>query len=286
MRVGLICPIEPGRHTARQLTRDAQDAEAAGLDLLWLAGPPGTDPLVAAAFLAAGTTAVRLAACAPVGCHPVHLAEQAAVADQIANGRVILVLHEDAEDPARLIETAEVVRHAAAGRPFRHRGLHWTIPAPAADGAQALLSVTPSPAQLELPIWLAGRAAPAAARVLGLSHVSEAACEAAAARAAWSATAAALGAPAIHLRRAALRSVTCDGDGDFDDVELAANLAAERESWGLDVVLLQLPAGQTALARSRAIGRIGARVRPRLQMASLPAQLASAWASAPLPARA
>ena len=133
MRIGLVVPVAVGAGLKDGPARDASDAEDVGLDLVWLEdelrpGASSSDPLVAAAFLASRTTTLRLAARVRVGQHPLHIAEQAAVADNVSNGRLVLALGHDGPDAALLSETAQVVQAATAPRPFRHQGKIWTIP--------------------------------------------------------------------------------------------------------------------------------------------------------------
>jgi alkanesulfonate monooxygenase SsuD/methylene tetrahydromethanopterin reductase-like flavin-dependent oxidoreductase (luciferase family) len=283
MRIGLVLPVTLGAGLHGGPARDASDAEAAGLDLVWLEDEPqpgaaSSDTLVAAAFLASSTSTLRLAARVRAGQHPLHIAEQAAVADNVSNGRLLLALGHDGPDAALLSETAQVVLAATAPRPFRHQGKLWTIPGGLeGNTSERRISVTPQPAQLQLPVWLTDGCAQAVARELGLSRVLGSTDTVQIARDAWSEIEHVWGRSALSLRRPAIRDLDCTPTGEFDDAELTERLAEEAESWGLDVALLRLPAGLDAPGRTRAIGRLASFVRPRLQMDRVPAIVEEHW---------
>ena len=121
--------------------------------------------LTLAAAIAARTTTmrIRIAAVLPSLYHPLRLAEEAAVVDNISNGRLDLVVtngyvpsefamfDEDiANRVKRVTETVKVLRQAFTGEPFEFRG--------------KTVQVTPKPVQQPgVPIWL-GAASEGAAR--------------------------------------------------------------------------------------------------------------------------
>jgi alkanesulfonate monooxygenase SsuD/methylene tetrahydromethanopterin reductase-like flavin-dependent oxidoreductase (luciferase family) len=285
MRLGLV--LEPGPDEVRghSLVRQAAAADELGLDLVWLAaGGAGGAPLAAAASLARATHAVRIAAAVPVGVHPLRIAEDAAVADNLVAGRLVLVLESSIDDGALVADTADVLLSAFCARPFSYSGSRWTIPAgrPENERTEQRVRVTPPPAQLELPIWLSGHGSAAAAtnavaRERGLTHVSSVQDSAESAAEAWAATEAHLGRAMGRLRRPALRRLDTSQAGDFDPDELVARLRAERDAWGLDVVVLLLPAELGARARVSAQQRLARLVRPRVQMDELPQGLEEHW---------
>lgn len=283
MRVGLVVPVGPGHDGTGEPTRAAADAEEAGLDLLWLeseptpASAPAT-ALTVGTYLAVQTSTLRLAVVAPVGSHPILIAEQTAVADNVSGGRLLLVLGQHEAGAACLEETAELVLTALASRPFRFGGRQWNVPGLiAGNKVQERIAVTPKPAQIELPIWLVGEAAPRVGRALGLSHVTIAAEGPDAAAAAWSETDRVLLRAATRLRRPAIREVRCTADGDFDDVVLVHDLKREADLWGLDVALLRLAGSLSQSARRRAIRRIASLVRPYLEMDQIPTHVQEYW---------
>lgn len=166
----------PLYHQAVEL---AVAAEASGFDTFWVSEHHGLadgylpSPLTLLAAVAARTTSIELAsglATAPLY-HPVRLAEDAAVVDQLSGGRLLLGLglgysqHEydtfgvdEAGRGARLADLVRFLRQAWTGRE-----LDW-------DGAclQARsVRVTPRPARAGgVPVWLGGYA-PAAVRRAG-----------------------------------------------------------------------------------------------------------------------
>jgi len=91
--------------------------------------------------------------------HPVHVAEDAAIIDQMTGGRMILSLGVGyqqvdfdafgipiAERAGRAEEGIEIIRKAWAPGRFSHEGKFYKL---------ANVSVTPKPAQKNMPIWLA-----------------------------------------------------------------------------------------------------------------------------------
>ncbi len=289
MRLGVVLATAPGAPCLSALQAQARAAEAAGLDLVWVGERASSSPLAAAAALAAVTRSITIAAAVPVGPHPLRIAEDAAVADNLTGGRLVLVLVDDDGasedgDTTLLGETAEVVLAASAGRPFAHAGPRWRIPAHRPGNAvrETRVTVTPTPAQLELPIWLAGRIArvSAAGRRLGVTHACAGADGSQDAARAWALTEQQLGAAATKLRRVAVRPFAISTDGAIEPDELVAALRAERDAWGLDIAVLEPAAECEPLevhARTRAVERIARLIKPRLMLDSLPEGLEEHW---------
>jgi Luciferase-like monooxygenase len=281
MRLGLALSPSPGSEHARSLLAQARTCEEAGIELVWLPGADGSASLHRAALTAGATASLRVAAEVVVGGHPLRIAEEATVADNCSNGRLILVLTQPPTDDAggRLAETADVVTAAAAGIPFRHSGDRWTIPAGLAAnaGREPHVTVMPPSPQLEPPLWLAGPAAPTVAGERGLSHVTGEDQGPADAAAAWSATASKLGRAAARLRRPALRRLRTSTAGGFDAGRLVEELLAERGSWGLDTAIVVLGAGLDDAARCAAVKRLAERVAPRTALHALPPGLERHW---------
>jgi luciferase-like monooxygenase len=279
MRLGVLLRLGAVAGAGDELVADAASAEESGLDLAALGGAgEHADIVAAAAFLAGPTSTLRLLAIVPVGGHPVHLAEQSSVADNALGGRLGLALRHSGAAASLLIDTARAVLAATAPRPFRHRGPHWTIPgAGHGSGAEERLSVTPPPAQLELPIWVAGPHASRAGAELGLSYLSEVADAAQDAAGAWAAIEQAVPGAALRMRRPALRALPCDSRGHFDHEAVIRALAQEASDWGMDIAVMCLPPGLDAAGRRRAIRRLASFVRPALQMDRIPAHVWEYW---------
>lgn len=154
-------------------------AEDHGFDSAWVAERHFAEdgycpaPAVAAAAIAARTTAIRIGILGILGLvHPLYVAEDAAVVDNASNGRVVFGAMNATpaemagygvtpdEYDARFAESVEVLLKAWAPNPFRHAGRFWRIPANLPEHGEAAaaqkLTSSPKPAQLELPMWLAG----------------------------------------------------------------------------------------------------------------------------------
>jgi alkanesulfonate monooxygenase SsuD/methylene tetrahydromethanopterin reductase-like flavin-dependent oxidoreductase (luciferase family) len=153
-------------------------AEVAGFDSVWIAERQFVQdgycpqPFVAAANLAAKTESIHIGVLPIAGLtHPLYLAEDAAVLDNLSNGRAIVVpinavSHElkaygiePDSYPDRYRETIEVLLKAWTPTPFKFEGKYWTIPA-MLEGHSPIESGTvvaqPQPAQFELPLWIGG----------------------------------------------------------------------------------------------------------------------------------
>jgi alkanesulfonate monooxygenase SsuD/methylene tetrahydromethanopterin reductase-like flavin-dependent oxidoreductase (luciferase family) len=235
------------------LVDGARVAHGAGLDGLWLEESASLSaPLVAAAALAAEPD-LRLVCALRVGAgHPLHVAEGAAVADRATGGRITLALAPDVGAEGRLAEALGVVRAALAARPFRHEGPTWRVPAGLPENERAherMARLTPAPAQLELGVWGWGAQAAPAAVAAAIGHVAEAGEELAA-----------QAGPALRGR------VLGAGDLRLD------RLRAERAR-GLELLAVRCPPGE----RERVADDLARRVRPRLELASLPEGLEESW---------
>lgn len=178
--VGLYTGQRPAGAADRSLADAlvlARAAEEAGFDAFWVSEHHGWEdgylpaPLTLLAALAAVTERITLATgvvLAPLH-HPLALAEQAAVVDQVAGGRLLLGLGAGylrsefarvGADPGRrgaaVEETVAILRQAWTGERFSHHGTVWQL-----DDVR----VTPRPhAGRQIPIWLGGYAPAAVAR--------------------------------------------------------------------------------------------------------------------------
>jgi alkanesulfonate monooxygenase SsuD/methylene tetrahydromethanopterin reductase-like flavin-dependent oxidoreductase (luciferase family) len=168
MRFGLVLRGIDEEQPLPGLVAQAQAAEAAGFDLIWVdedrsseaippAGGapvsdlPGRDPtgssgaaadgatgsggtglpdaLAVACALAPHTTTMSVGACCRAGVvHPAYLAEQSAVADLVLGGRLILGLRPAPGTEALLGEVVDLLGAAHASVPFQFEGAQWTMP--------------------------------------------------------------------------------------------------------------------------------------------------------------
>jgi alkanesulfonate monooxygenase SsuD/methylene tetrahydromethanopterin reductase-like flavin-dependent oxidoreductase (luciferase family) len=278
MRLGLAIGV--GSPTTSDPVAAAALAEEAGLDLVLLEGNPASpaDALTTAAFLSGTTNAVRVVALVHVGGHPLHIAEQAAVADNALQGRLSLALCADGGDPSLLAESTEVVLAASAPRPFRFEGRHWTIPGGVEGNVtERRISVTPKPAQPELPVWVSGPQAGDVAAELGVSYLARPVDGPSQAASTWHAVEQSLRRAVVRMRRPAVRELDCTSSGSFDHSAVVEALVAEQALWGLDVAILRLPRALGARERRRAVQRVARFVRPPLQMDRIPAHVQEYW---------
>ena len=164
-----------------EMLEQGELAEEQGFDSVWIAErhftPEGAcpSPETAAAALAVRTEAVRIGLITSITLtNPLYVAEDVAVVDCIANGRVIVVPEpgrrraevsgynagtDDAQ--ARYAEALEVILKSWAPTAFAHDGRNWRLPGrdfrgnPFAEGVTEI-NVTPKPAQLNVPVWIPG----------------------------------------------------------------------------------------------------------------------------------
>ena len=147
--------MDPGRdHQIIQETlREGQLCDELGMDMLWLAEHhfdgicAYVDPVSFAAALAASTRRIRIGfAVAQMSLHhPIRMAEQMSLIDNISKGRLIVGLGRGTAyniydyqgygiDPAeayeRLVEAEEIMIKAWTTENYSHQGKHWNIRLP------------------------------------------------------------------------------------------------------------------------------------------------------------
>lgn len=173
MKFGLLLDPQTGPPQGmwQRLLRQAQAAGDWGFDSVWIeeeALAPGGQAaaIQAAAALAASVPALRIGVILPLGLsHPLYAAEDIAVLDLISSGRTMVVAYlpaaaglPSATLRERFAEALEVCLGAWAPGPFRFEGRHFRVPAnlPENGHAAALreISVTPKPAQPQIPLWV------------------------------------------------------------------------------------------------------------------------------------
>lgn len=169
MRLGLALPENREAEVARL-------AEAHGLfGVLAGSGNPMT-AIIAAVYASTATEFVRVVTRVQLGVeHPVTIAEELAILDNVNNGRTVVLVHTGALDEGAANDEVAVLREALSNRPIQHEGPTWKVPAglPANATAPKSISVTPKPAQLEIPFWLTGPAAAAVGQASGLPVLAQ-----------------------------------------------------------------------------------------------------------------
>lgn len=132
----------------------------------------------AAVYASVASSVVTIVVRVALGCeHPLTISEELAVLDNINGGRTVLLADTADLDGDAASEEIQVIREALACRPMRHMGPRFTVPAglEANPLASRYLTVTPKPAQLELPIWIMGDVAELAAERTSLAVLATAA---------------------------------------------------------------------------------------------------------------
>jgi alkanesulfonate monooxygenase SsuD/methylene tetrahydromethanopterin reductase-like flavin-dependent oxidoreductase (luciferase family) len=164
VRLGLVLP--EGRES--ELARLAEEHGLFGV----LAG--SGNPLTAvnaAVYASTATEFARVVVRLTLGLeHPILIAEELAILDNVNNGRTVVMADTGELNEEAAADDVAVLREALSGRPVQHDGPVWKVPAglPANVTAPKSISVTPKPAQLEVPFWLTGRVAQAVSARVGL----------------------------------------------------------------------------------------------------------------------
>ena len=167
MRLGLG-PIALKAATRTQLENLGDAAVAASFDALWVgeSRTEGAGGGLAAAAMLAQAVPIRVGAAVDAGLyHPLHLAEDIAIADLTSQGRIEVLLRLDTEASARygtpaqrgrFEEHVQVLAAALSGAHIQWSGEHLRVPAriDANQPAPERLALNPRPAQPVVPVWL------------------------------------------------------------------------------------------------------------------------------------
>lgn len=159
MRLGLG-PVDLGSVSRRDLRALAEAGAASSFDSVWVAesrSKSGAGGALAAAAMVARWVPVRVGAVVEVGLyHPLHLAEDVAVADISSAGRLELLLRPAHDDPAVVKEHLHVLMAALSGAHIQWEGLHLRVPARLAENGSVpqRLALNPRPLQPVVPAWL------------------------------------------------------------------------------------------------------------------------------------
>ena len=156
-----------GMRAAEQLAV-VQEAERLGYDSVWAAEAYGSDAATVLAWLAAGTSTIRLASgiFQMPGRSPAMTAMTAATIDELSGGRMILGIGSSGPQVAegwhgqrfgrqlqRTREYVAVVRKALARERLEYHGETLELPLP--DGPGKALKLMIAPVQKQIPIYLA-----------------------------------------------------------------------------------------------------------------------------------
>ena len=182
MRVG-AGPFDLAKVSGGALRAVAEQAGAASFDSVWVSErrSSGAGGALAAATMVAQWTPVRVGAVVDIGAyHPLHLAEDIAVADVATSGRLEVVLRPASDDPDVIKEHLHVLSAALAGAHIQWEGLHLRIPARLADNGfvPQRLAVNPPPMQPAVPVWFLDDDAALAAQASRLGYGTAAAFQA------------------------------------------------------------------------------------------------------------
>ena len=146
--LGLIAPT-----STADLRALAEAGAASSFDCVWVDGPP------AIAAMVAQWVPIRVGAVVDVGVHhPLHLAEDIAVADLTCAGRLEVLLRPAHDDPGVVKEHMHVLAAALSGAHIQWEGLHLRVPARLADNGLVpqKLALNPRPMQPAVPVWALG----------------------------------------------------------------------------------------------------------------------------------
>ncbi len=136
----------------------ARDAESHGLFGVLAGTGDARTAVTSAVYASTATDFVRIVVKVRLGLeHPVTVAEELSVLDNVNNGRTVVLV--DSGDLAvdDAADEVAVLREALGNRPIQHEGPRWKVPAglPANATAPKAIAVTPKPAQIEIPFWTA-----------------------------------------------------------------------------------------------------------------------------------
>jgi len=155
MRIGLVLSEGREANLARLTETHGLFGVVAG------SGDPLT-AISAAVYASTATEFVRVVTVVKLGLeHPVTIAEEISILDNVNNGRTIVLTDTGDLSSESAADEIAVLREALSSRPIQHDGPKWKVPAglPANATAPRSISVTPKPAQLEVPFWVTGAAA-------------------------------------------------------------------------------------------------------------------------------
>lgn len=158
MRLGLG-PIDLKGATRTRLESLGEQAVASSFDAVWVSESreEGVGGGLAAAAMLAQSVPIRVGAAIGAGLfHPLHLAEDIAVADLTSGGRIEVLLRVAIEAASLAEEFLQVFASAMSGAHIQFNGEHLRVPARLAANQPVpeRLALNPRPAQPAVPIWI------------------------------------------------------------------------------------------------------------------------------------
>jgi hypothetical protein len=169
MRLGLA--LAEGREAEM-----ARLAEAHGLFGVLAGWDNPTTAIIAAVYASTATQHVRVVTRVRLGLeHPVTIAEELSILDNVNNGRTVVLVDTGDVDQESAADEIAVLREALSSRPIQHDGPKWKVPAglPANVTAPKSISVIPKPTQMEIPFWVTGPSAAAVGADSGLAVLAQ-----------------------------------------------------------------------------------------------------------------
>jgi alkanesulfonate monooxygenase SsuD/methylene tetrahydromethanopterin reductase-like flavin-dependent oxidoreductase (luciferase family) len=158
LRIGLG-PIDLRDATRARLASLGEQAVASSFDAVWVSESraEGVGGGLAAAAMLAQAVPIRVGAVVDAGLyHPLHMAEDIAIADLTSRGRLEILLRVSTEDATFSEEFLKVLAAALSGAHIQWNGQHLRVPARLAANQPVpeRLALNPRPAQPAVPIWL------------------------------------------------------------------------------------------------------------------------------------
>ena len=216
--------------------------------------------IIGAVYASTATDFIRVAVRVELGLeHPVTIAEELSILDNVNNGRTIVLADTGSLSATDATDELAVLREALGNRPLQHEGPRWKAPAglPANVQAPKAIAVTPKPAQLEIPFWLRGKAAAEVAAKSGVTVLAQE--------------------PDGDLRRASVQPAIASIEGRLEpDRELVSRWAEA----GATHLFLELPLGAD---RAAAMSMISRHLVPEVGMPHFPRVMSNSRVPLPWP---
>jgi len=269
MRIGVTIPPECSFDDVAALVSVA-DTEA--LDAVYLPLHARRSAQVLAAALATVSHDILILIEVDCSSHPVHLLEEVAVLDLLHPGRLAVVLAAGTQEQmttflSLLSSSGGGNRSFRSVRPESDDGI----------GIDPRITATPAPANIGVPYFVLGSENASVAESFALPVIARQHDTAETMTDLWSQFEDRLGSGANYMRRSAIRSAVVGEAQGLEAAETVKRLTIDRDSWLMDLCLVDLSTFTDRDAQRQATCDIGRGVRPRLQIHELPMGLAEWW---------